>query len=84
MLTRPTHIFSPPAIGDPEFTAYCRAWTVQMCCEMREVIARARQTLVESGALIKEADRVLATAGCLRVPISGEPLKALPAMDAAA
>lgn len=59
MLTRPSHILSPPDIGDPDFRAKFGAWTDQIQFEMDETIALTRKMLDESRTLMAEIDRRL-------------------------
>jgi hypothetical protein len=53
--------YSPTAldIRDPNFAAKCLHWRHQQQCEIVELIARTRETLTVSRALMLDVDRLL-------------------------
>ena len=60
MLVRPPHHLHLPHIRHPDFHAQYFTWAVQMLSETRETVAATRQSIAESRALLKHADRLLA------------------------
>jgi hypothetical protein len=62
MVSRPIHIFSPSELDivGSHFRAQCLAWMDQVRLEMKETIGLTKKTIVQSRALMVEADRMLA------------------------